>query len=138
MRKQTLALTALLATLAVPIGAQAQGVIGGAAEGAAVGGAAAGPVGAAVGAGVGAATGGVRGVFGIDERPRFREYVVREHVPSYRVRKTVRVGTTLPRTGVRYYAVPRDFNVGSAYRYTVIDDRPVIVDRSYRVVDIID
>jgi hypothetical protein len=68
--KTRLALVAgVLALLAVPHQAHAQGIIGGAEQGSREGGRAAGPVGAvvggAVGAGVGGAVGAVDGVLGI-------------------------------------------------------------------------
>ena len=75
-----------------PAIAFAQGTVQGAAEGAEQGGRAAGPVGAIVGGAVGAATGTVNGILGVDTRPRFREYVVRERVPSYRYQNDLRVG----------------------------------------------
>jgi hypothetical protein len=68
--------------LALPVAAQAQGVVGGSERGAAEGGAAAGPVGAIVGGVLGGVTGGVAGVLGVDERPRFHDYVVHEHRAS--------------------------------------------------------
>jgi hypothetical protein len=43
-----------------------------------------GPLGAIVGGAIGAAAGTVGGILGVDDRPRFREYVVRERRPSYR------------------------------------------------------
>jgi len=52
---------AALVILAMPLAAQAQGIIGGAQEGAYQGNRAAGPVGAVVGGTVGAAVGGVEG-----------------------------------------------------------------------------
>ena len=62
----------VLAVLAMPLAAQAQGVVRGAEEGAAAGNRAAGPVGGAVGAGVGGVVGGieggVKGVLGIPQR----------------------------------------------------------------------
>jgi hypothetical protein len=62
----------ILALLAIPHLAHAQGIIGGAREGSREGGRAAGPVGAvvggAVGAGVGGAMGAVDGVLGIPNR----------------------------------------------------------------------
>lgn len=115
------------------------------------GNAAAGPlggiVGGAIGAGVGAATGavgtatGVVGsIFGVpDDRPRFREYAVEQRRPSYAYDSDLQVGSVLPRRGVVLYPVPRQYHVGSRYRYAVVNDRTVIVDpRSRRVVDIID
>ena len=136
--KRMIAMTALCGALAFPVFAQAQGVIGGAAEGVEEGGRAAGPVGAVVGGTVGAVTGGVAGILGIDQRPRFREYVVREHRPSYRYREEVRVGAVLPSSGVTYYEVPAEYGV-RGYRYTVVNDRPVLVDpRSHTIVEVIE
>jgi hypothetical protein len=71
--KSSFALVAgVLALLAIPHLAHAQGIIGGAQEGSREGGRAAGPVGAvvggAVGAGVGGAVGAVDGVLGIPNR----------------------------------------------------------------------
>src|SRR3954464_2808999 len=89
-----------LATLMLPLAAQAQGTVRGAEEGAAAGGNAAGPLGAIVGGAIGAATGTVGGILGVDDRPRFREYVVRERRPSYVYREDVQVGAVLPQEGV--------------------------------------
>src|SRR4051794_11579889 len=47
----------------------------------------------------------------VDERPAFREYVVRERVPNYYMPGRVVVGAVLPETGVRYYEVPQTFGV---------------------------
>jgi Protein of unknown function (DUF1236) len=124
---------------ALPLAANAQGVIGGAERGAAEGGAAAGPVGAAVGGAVGAVTGGVAGVLGVDDRPRFREYVVRERVPSYTYREPLAVGAVLPDEGVRYYDVPAEYGRAHGYRYTVVNGRTVLVEpRTRRVIEVID
>ncbi len=129
----------LLAALTLPLAAHAQGTLRGAAEGAEAGGEAAGPLGAIVGGAVGAATGTVEGVLGIDDRRRFRDYVVRERRPSYVYREQVRVGTVLPEAGVTYYEVPTEYRAAPGYRYTVVNERPVIVEhRSRRVVQIID
>ncbi len=139
--------------VAVPLAAQAQvvnGTVNGAQRGAAQGENAAGPVGGvvggALGAGVGAVTGavgtatGIVGdVFGANERPRFREYVVREHRPSFRYADPLRVGAVLPREGVTYYEVPSEYVSRPGYRYTVINDRPVLVDPVTRqVVEVLD
>ena len=138
MKKIVLQATLLAAALAWPLAAQAEGTLRGAAEGAEEGGRAAGPLGAIVGGTVGAATGTVNAILGIDDRPRFREYVVRERLPSYVVREEVRVGTVLPSSGVTYYEMPAEYRA-PGYRYTVINDRPVIVEpQSRRVVQIID
>src|SRR5881398_2267701 len=108
----------VVGTLALPSVAQAEGSVRGAQEGAAAGGSAAGPLGAVVGGAVGAATGTVGGVLGVDDRPRFREYVVRERVPSYTYREDVRVGAVLPERGVTYREVPAEFHAKKEYRYT--------------------
>lgn len=124
---------------AFPLSAYAQGVVGGSERGAAEGGAAAGPVGAVVGGVVGGVTGGVAGLLGVDERPRFREYVVREHVPSYTYREPVAVGAVLPEEGVRYYDVPSDYQRARGYRYTVVNGRTVLVEpRTRRVIEVIE
>ena len=70
MKPRLMMAASVLATLAIPLAAQAQGVVRVAEEGAAVGNRAAGPVGGAIGAGVGGVVGGVKGVLGIPERHR--------------------------------------------------------------------
>src|SRR5215475_10825202 len=117
MKIKTLAV-ATFVVVSLPFAASAQGTIRGAEEGAAAGERAAGPLGAIVGGTVGAATGTVGGIFGVEERPRFREYVIREHRPSFRYRDEVRIGTPLPGS-VTLYAVPREYRVGPGYRYAV-------------------
>lgn len=127
-----------LALVVLPFAAQAQGTVRGAQEGAEAGGRAAGPLGAVVGGAVGAATGTVGGILGVEDRPRFREYVVRERIPSYRYEQELRVGAILPEQGVTYYEVPAEYHV-RGYRYTYVNDHPVLVEpRTRRVVEIID
>lgn len=126
--------------LAVP--AHAESVRSGAAQGAADGRAVAGPLGAAVGGViggvVGGTVGGVKGVLGIEQRPRLRSYVVERQVPSYVYLDNVVVGTVLPVEGVTYYEVPAEYGV-TTYRYTVVNGRTVLVDPGTRtVVDIIE
>jgi len=134
MRSNILRYGALSIALLAPIGAHAQGVVGGVANGADQGDAAAGPVGAVVGA----VTGGVGGLLGVDQRPRFHEYVVREHKPSYRYRDDVRVGVILPSDGVQYYDVPPEYGVRGD-SYTVVNDRTVLVDpRTHQVIQIVE
>ena len=135
----------LSATMALALGlcagsaVQAQGTVPGAAAGAAAGGAAAGPVGAVVGGAVGAATGTVGGILGVDTRPRFRTYVEGRKVPSYKYEETVRVGARLPASGVTYYEVPAEYGPATKYRYTVVNNRPVLVDPgTYTIVDVIE
>src|SRR4029077_10157435 len=47
----------------------------------------------------------------VDRRPAFREYIVRERVPSYTIPERVIIGGVLPETGVTYYDVPQSFGV---------------------------
>jgi hypothetical protein len=78
-------------------------------------------------------------ILGVEDWPRFREYVVREHRPSYRIREEVRVGAVLPERGVTLYEVPREYLVRPGYRYAVVNDVPVIVEpRSRRIMEIVD
>ncbi len=128
----------LAATLALPIAAHAQGTIQGAQRGAAQGAHDAGPVGAVVGGALGAVAGTVGGILGVQDRPRFRTYVVEQRVPSYRYESEFRVGAVLPATGVTYYDVPAEYHV-SGYRYTYVNDHPVLVDPNTRqIVQIIE
>ena len=47
------------------------------------------------------------------------------------------VGTVLPMEGVTYYPVPDEYGA-RGYRYTVINDEPVLVDpRTHRIVEVI-
>jgi hypothetical protein len=78
----------LLASIAAPLAAQAQGVPGGAAHGFQEGGRIAGPVGAVVGTAVGGVIGGVEGVLGVNQRPVAYSYG--EDVPPVVVRHKVR------------------------------------------------
>lgn len=78
------------------------------------------------------------GIIAEDERPRFRQYIVEERVPSYTVETPVRVGTVLPESGVTYYDVPQQYGA-TTYRYTVVNERPVLVEpRTRRVMQVID
>lgn len=153
MRMKITSAALIIAVAASPLAAQAQipqgtqdGAASGAAQGNAIGGPLGGLVGGAVGAGVGAATGAVGtagglvgGVLGVDQRPRFRDYVEQENYPSYSYSRPLRVGAVLPRAGVRYYAVPPQYGSAQRYRYARVNDRTVLVDpRTRRVVDIIE
>ena len=138
MQTRYLVLTTLLATLALPMAAQAQGTVRGAQEGAAQGGHDAGPIGAVVGGAVGAVAGTVGGILGIDDRPRFHEYVVHERLPSYRYNENFIVGAVLPENGVTYYDIPGEYHV-QGYRYAYVNDHAVLVDpRTRQIVQIID
>ena len=138
MQAKRILATLVVATLAFPVVAQAQGVVGGAERGAREGDRAAGPVGAIVGGVVGGVTGGVAGLIGGDQRPRFREYVVTQRRPSYVYREELRDGVILPPEGIEYYDVPPEYGVRN-YRYTVVNDHVVLVDPgTRRVMQIID
>jgi hypothetical protein len=120
MRNRILAIAVIAGAMAAPIAAQAQTVI----------------------------TTGVAGdrtvVVGehegiiADQRPAFREYVVRERVPNYTISERVIVGGVLPETGVTYYDVPQTYGV-TPYRYTVVNGQTVLVEpRSRRIVQVVD
>src|SRR5260370_28057309 len=100
MRNKILAIAAIAGAIGAPIAAQAQGAV---------------------------TTGVVRGEtviidndvdgIAVDQRPAFREYIIRERVPNYTIPDRVIVGGVLPETGVTYYNVPQPFGV-TPYRYT--------------------
>jgi hypothetical protein len=121
MRNKILAIAAIAGAVGAPIAAQAQGAV---------------------------TTGVVRGEtviidndvdgIAVDQRPAFREYIVRERVPNYTIPDRVIVGGVLPETGVTYYDVPQTFGV-TPYRYTVVNGRTVLVEpRSRRIVQVVE
>jgi len=57
--------------------------------------------------------------------------VTTQQTPSYAYREEVRVGAVLPESGVTYYEVPAEYKV-QGYRYTVVNDTPVLVEPSSR------
>jgi hypothetical protein len=74
----------------------------------------------------------------VDQRPAFREYVIRERVPDYSIPDRVIVGGVLPETGVTYYDVPQSFGI-TPYRYTVVNGRTVLVEpRTRRIVQVVE
>jgi uncharacterized protein DUF1236 len=74
----------------------------------------------------------------VDQRPAFREYIVRERVPNYTIQDRVIVGGVLPETGVTYYDVPQSFGV-TPYRYTVVNGQTVLVEpRTRRIVQVVE
>ena len=119
MRNRILAIAAIAAAIGAPVAAQAQsevttGVVRG---------------GAAVNDDYGIA---------VDQRPAFREYIVRERVPNYTIPDRVIVGGVLPEAGVTYYDVPQTFGATS-YRYTVVNGQTVLVEpRTRRIVQVIE
>lgn len=131
-------LAVLAAALTLPMAANAQGVPGGIDRGAREGERAAGPVGAVVGGTIGGVVGGVAGVLGVDQRPRFRSYVIEQHPASYAYPNEVRIGAELPGDSVTYYDVPPEYGARN-YRYTVVNNRTVLVDpATHRIVDVIE
>jgi hypothetical protein len=74
----------------------------------------------------------------VDQRPAFREYVIRERVPNYSVPERVIVGGILPETGVTYYDVPQTYGI-TPLRYTVVNGQTVLVEpRSRRIVQVVE
>ena len=74
----------------------------------------------------------------IDQRPAFRQYIVRERVPNYVIPDRVIVGGVLPEAGVVYYDVPQSFGA-TPYRYTVVNGETVLVEpRSRRIMQVIE
>lgn len=136
MTKKILIAGAMLVALA-PVGAFAQSGSGGAAAGAATGAVGGAIVGGPIGAAVGGVTGAIVGGLAAEQQPQFRQYVVRQNVPSYRYQEEVRVGAVLPESGVTYYEVPAEYGV-KGYRYTVVNETPVLVEPgTRRVVQIV-
>jgi hypothetical protein len=136
---------ALAILLVAPTGAFAQGVVrgevSGAYKGEAEGRADAGPVGGVVGATIGGAVGGVvggvDGLLGIDQRPRFHEYVRHENRPSHEVKDQIAVGAVLAPEGVEYYDVPAEYGV-KGNRYTIVNGQTVLVDpKTHKIVQIV-
>ena len=119
MRNKLLAIAAIGGCLVAPFAAQAQGVT----------------------------TGMVRGDhvivtdeegIAVDQRPAFREYIVRERVPNYTIPDRVIVGGVLPESGVTYYDVPQTYGV-TPYRYTVVNGQTILVEpRSRRIVQVVE
>jgi hypothetical protein len=123
MRNRILAIAAIAGAISVPIAAQAQSeVTTGVARGGSV----------IVNDDVDSA--GIT----VEQRPAFREYIVRERVPNYTIPDRVVVGGVLPEVGVTYYDVPQTYAV-TPYRYTVVNGRTVLVDpRSRRIVQVVE
>lgn len=118
MRNRILAIAAIAAAISTPIAAQAQSTVGVVRGGTVI-----------VDDNEGIA---------VDQRPAFREYIVRERVPNYTIPDRVIVGGVLPETGVTYYDVPQTYGV-TPYRYTVVNGRTVLVEpRSRRIVQVVE
>src|SRR5437764_2829045 len=81
--------------------------------------------------------GAIGGGLSDQQAPQFHQYVVTQGRPSYRVNEEVRVGAVLPSSGVTYYEVPAEYGVRD-YRYTIVNDRTVLVDpRTHRIVQVV-
>jgi hypothetical protein len=101
MKRATVFAGALLALVAAPLAAQAQGVPGGAAHGFHEGNRIAGPVGAVVGGAVGGVIGGVEGVLGVNHR--HAAYSAEADVPP----RTYRRKAKRSKTARRAYRAPQ-------------------------------
>jgi hypothetical protein len=120
MRNRILAIAAIAGALGAPIAAQAQSET------------------------VGIARGGSSVIvsdddgIAVDQRPAFREYIVRERVPNYTIPDRVVVGGVLPETGVTIYDVPQSYGV-TPYRYTVVNGQTVLIEpRTRRIVQVVE
>src|SRR6202048_4558292 len=120
MRNRILAIAAIAGAMSAPLATQAQND----------------PVGVVRGGSV-IINDDVDGI-AVDQRPAFREYIVRERVPNYTIPDRVIVGGVLPETGVTYYDVPQTFGV-TPYRYTVVNGPTVLVEpRTRRIIQVVE
>ena len=118
MRNRILAIATIAAALGAPFAAQAQGTVG-VVRGDSV----------IVDDGDGIA---------VAQRPAFREYVIRERVPTYTVPDRIIVGGVLPEAGITYYDVPQTYGP-TTYRYTVVNGQTVLVEpRTRRIVQVVE
>ena len=51
-------------------------------------------------------------IFHVEDRPKFHEFIVKQHHPSFRFKEEVRVGAILPEVGVEFHVVPGEYHVG--------------------------
>lgn len=71
-------------------------------------------------------------------RRAFRTYVIEQSIPAFEVADEITVGRVLPEVGVTYYDVPQQFGA-TTHRYTVVNDRTVLVDpRTRRIMQVLD
>jgi Protein of unknown function (DUF1236) len=133
MRK-TFEIAVVTALLASPLAARAQGVPQGARRGAEEGSAVGGPVGRAIGGAIGGVAGGIGGLLGVEQVPRFHDYVIQEHRSVYVPGVVPEVGMILPPSGINYYTVPPEFRVAPRYRFAIVNDHVVLVNPGTREV----
>ena len=118
MRNRILAIAAIAAAIGAPIAAQAQSTVG-------------------VVRGESVVVDDGNGI-AVEQRPAFREYVIRERVPTYTIPDRVIVGGVLPEAGITYYDVPQTYGA-TPYRYTVVNGQTVLVEpRSRRIVQVVE
>jgi hypothetical protein len=119
MRNRILAIAAIAGAIGAPIAAQAQSDTVGIARGGSV----------VVDEGGGIA---------VEQRPAFREYIVRERVPTYTIPDRVIVGGILPEAGITTYDVPQTYGA-TPYRYTVVNGQTVLVEpHTRRIVQVVE
>jgi hypothetical protein len=120
MRNRILVVAAIVAAIGTPIAAQAQSEIT-----------------------VGAGRSGTVVIpdsdgISVAQRPAFREYVIRERVPTYTIPERVVIGGVLPEAGITYYDVPQTYGP-TTYRYTVVNGQTVLVEpRTRRIVQVVE
>jgi hypothetical protein len=118
MRNRILGLAAIAAAIGAPIAAQAQSTVG-------------------VVRGDSVIVDNGDGIT-VEQRPAFREYIIRERVPTYTIPERVIVGGVLPEAGITYYDVPQTYGA-TPYRYTVVNGQTVLVEpRTRRVVQVVE
>jgi Protein of unknown function (DUF1236) len=119
MRNRFLAIAAIAGVIGAPIAAQAQSDTVGVVRGSSV----------VIDAGGGIA---------VEQRPAFREYIVRERVPTYTIPDRVIVGGILPEAGITTYDVPQTYG-STPYRYTVVNGQTVLVEpHTRRIVQVVE
>jgi len=131
MHKSVLTAALLLGAIALPLAANAQGA--NSAPGVTTG-----STGGRQADIAGRDAGQITGAIHVDQFSRFRRYVFEARIPSYAVSGDIQIGNTLPDAGVTYYDVPLSFG-HTSYRFTVVNNRMVLVDPStLRIVQVIE
>jgi Protein of unknown function (DUF1236) len=119
MRNRILAIAAIAGAISAPVAAQAQSDTVGVVRGGSV----------IVDEGGGIA---------VEQRPAFREYIIRERVPTYTIPDRVIVGGILPEAGITTYDVPQTYGA-TPYRYTVVNGQTVLVEpHTRRIVQVVE